>query len=219
LALALLIAAVVPAAAQEHDADHDATVSHSFENAERWAERFDSPERAEWQKPQQVAWLLGLGAGQSVADLGCGTGYFLRILSGLVEESGKVYAVDIEQEMLDHATARQDIPYDNVVAVLAEPSDPKLPDGELDLILTVNTWHHIDKRIKYLGRLASALKPYGRLVIIDWREGDLPHGPPAGHKLSRDAVVDELRKAGWTLTSESVALPYQYMLFFESPRR
>jgi SAM-dependent methyltransferase len=101
--------------------------------------------------------------------------------------------------------------------VLAEPDDPKLPDGELDLILTVNTWHHINKRIKYLKHLTGALKPGGRLVLIDWREGDLPQGPPKGHKISRDAVIRELDKAGWALTSESVALPYQYVLIFEAP--
>jgi SAM-dependent methyltransferase len=216
LSLVLIAFAVFPAAGQDQEGGHDATMKHRFENAERWAERFDAPERAAWQKPQQVGWLLGIEAGQTVADLGCGTGYFLRTLSAMVDETGRVYAVDIEQGMLDHAMARN-LPFDNVVPVLAEPDDPKLPAGELDLILTVNTWHHIDRRIRYLGKLAAALKPFGRLVIIDWHEGELPEGPPAGHKLSRDAVVRELNKAGWTLTSESVALPYQYLLIFESP--
>jgi SAM-dependent methyltransferase len=218
LALMLIAVAPFPAVGQDHKGGHDATVTHKFEDAERWAERFDSPERAAWQKPQQVAWVLGIEAGQTVADLGTGTGYFLWVLSALVDETGKVYAVDIEQEMLDYAVARE-MPYDNVVPLLAAPDDPKLPAGELDLIFTVNTWHHIDGRIQYLGKLATALKPFGRLVIIDWREGELPQGPPAGHKLSRDSVVKELNKAGWTLTSESVALPYQYLLIFEVPER
>lgn len=216
--LGLLVAALPAAAQSDHDHGHDATVTHSFDNAEEWAKRFDSPDRQEWQKPTAVLRMLGIEDGQALADLGCGTGYFTAPLSGLVGPAGKVYAVDIEQEMLDHVMSREDLPtYRNVVPVLAEPSDPLLPENELDLILTVNTWHHIDGRIKYLKKLQAALKPYGRLVIVDWREGELPMGPPAGHKLSRDKVIRELEKAGWKLTTEGTALPYQYVLIFQRP--
>jgi ubiquinone/menaquinone biosynthesis C-methylase UbiE len=221
IALFVLLIGVLalPAAGEDRKTDHDATVTHSFADVERWAERWESPERYEWQKPRTVLRILGIESGQHVADLGCGTGYFINQLSRAVGKTGRVYAVDLEQAMLDHVLAREDVSKQrNVVAVLAEPDDPKLPDGELDLILTVNTWHHIDRRIKYLERLARALKPGGRLVIIDWREGDLPHGPPPGSKLSRDAVVRELDKAGWMLMTESVALPYQYTLVFRVPR-
>jgi len=213
------IVAALPATAQSDDEHgHDATVHHSFENADEWAERFDAPERAEWQKPASILGMLAIEDGQTLADLGCGTGYFTVFLSALVGPAGKVYAVDIEQEMLDHVMSREDLPdLGNVIPVLAEPADPLLPEGAIDLILTVNTWHHIDGRIKYLKKLKSALKPYGRLVIVDWREGDLPMGPPAGHKLSRDQVIKELGKAGWSLTTEGTALPYQYVLIFRRP--
>jgi ubiquinone/menaquinone biosynthesis C-methylase UbiE len=218
--LLIAVIAALPAAGQEHDSDHGATARHSFTKAERWAERFDSPERDKWQKPAAVMRLLGLQDGEHVADLGCGTGYFTGTLSALVGVTGKVYAVDVEQEMLDYMLAREDLPdYDNIVPVLAEPDDPKLPEGELDLILTVNTWHHIAKRGKYLKRLARTLKPYGRLVLIDWRGTERPIGPPAEHSISREDAIAEFEKAGWTLTSESVALPYQYVLFFRPPAR
>ena len=110
-------------------------------------------------------------------------------------------------------------PSGNVVTVLAEPDDPKLPEGELDLVLTVNTWHHVPNRVKYLKRLARSMKPSGRLALIDWREGELPMGPPPDEKLGRDRILREFDKAGWKLTSESVALPYQDFFIFRPPKR
>jgi SAM-dependent methyltransferase len=84
----------------------------------------------------------------------------------------------------------------------------------VDLILTVNTWHHIDDRIAYLDTLRSDLAPGGRLVIVDFREGELPVGPPAGHKIPRDELVAELARGGFELAGELDDLEYQYVLAF-----
>ena len=180
-----------------------------------------SPEwsdRAEWQKPDVVMRVLGVKAGDPVADIGAGTGYFTRWLSAMVGARGTVLAVDIEQTMLDHIEDLEDIQYDNIRTVLADPDDPKLPEGELELVLIVNTWRHIDHRRRYLPRLARALRNSGRLAIIGWHEGELPVGPPTGSKLPRETVLAELDRAGWILDAESVALPYQYFLIFYPPR-
>lgn len=201
---------------EQHGA-HDATMSHDFKGVEQWVERFEDPARRDWQKPSVVLLTLGLEVGDRVADLGAGTGYFIPWLSSLVEQKGKVYAVDVEPEMLEYIAKRQDIAYDNVVTILADPDDPKLPPDELDAILIVDTWHHIDKRIEYLDHLARSLRRGGRVVVIDFRKGELPVGPPAGSKLGRDDVVKEFEKGGWRLVSESVALPYQYLLVFYPP--
>jgi ubiquinone/menaquinone biosynthesis C-methylase UbiE len=198
----------------EHGSGHDATVHHEFDNAAKWAEQFDSRDRLEWQKPVIVMRVLGLAPDDVVADIGAGTGYFTHILSHELGPTGKIYAVDVEPEMLAWIEQREDLGPAPVETVLAKPDDPMLPEGALDVILVVNTWHHIDDRLHYLERLRRTLRPDGRLVIIDWHEGDLPMGPPKGHKLSREAVVDELTEAGWRLGSESVALPYQYFLIF-----
>lgn len=221
LILALLLVAPLTAWASEQDGTgHDAADRRTFKDPAERAKTWDSKERNAWQHPEMVMRILGLRTGNVIADIGCGTGYFTRLLSSVAGPEGAVYAVDVEQAMLDHVRGRDDIVYpDNIVAVLADPDDPKLPDGKLDLIFTSNTWHHLDARLEYLGRLERALKPYGRLAIIDWHEGELPEGPPAGHKLDRDLVVRELQEGGWTLTSESVGLPYQYFLIFEAPRR
>jgi ubiquinone/menaquinone biosynthesis C-methylase UbiE len=188
-----------------------------WNDIEHWVQVFDDPQRNEWQKPLMVLGFLGIEPGDIVADLGAGTGYFTRPLSIQVGTEGKVYAVDIEKAMLNHLMQRTDIATDRVVPTLATPSNPKLPAGWIDLVLVVNTWHHIEKRSKYLERLKKSLSPEGRISIVDFREGELPVGPPPGEKLSRDQVVAEFEEAGWRFVAESVALPYQYMLIFLPP--
>jgi len=191
-----------------------------FSDARRWAERFDAPDRVRWQKTDHVLRMLALEEGQRVADIGAGTGYFTVLLAGEVGPTGKVYAVDIEPTMLEYIRQRPELAeLHNVETVLAPPDDPTLPDAGVDLILIVNTWHHIEKRGAYLEHLDHALAPDGRLVIIDWAKRDLPMGPPLAEKLSRDQVVDEMRDAGFALRSESVALPYQYFLIFVRAKR
>ena len=218
IAILLVLLPLSTVIAQEHDhGDHDATVHHSFDDVERWVRIFDSPERNEWQRPSKVVRIIGIYDDYRVADLGSGTGYFTRVLSRAVGDEGKVFAVDVESEMLEHIEQREDMGPAEVVTVLADPADPKLPERELDVILVVNTWHHIDGRVNYLKKLRRALDVEGRVVIIDWREGDLPMGPPAGSKLSRDAVVAEFEEAGWSLGTESVLLLYQYFLIFYPP--
>jgi ubiquinone/menaquinone biosynthesis C-methylase UbiE len=186
-----------------------------FADAEHWASIWETDERDEWQKPLTVLGFLGIEPGAHVADLGAGTGYLTGLLGIQVGVNGKVYAVDIEPSMLEYIEGREDFPLDRIETVLAAENDPRLPEGELDLIVTVNTWHHIKSRPKYLKKLAKALEPIGgRLAIIDFHAGELPVGPPAGHKLAREKVVAELEKARWDLVAESVALPYQYFLVF-----
>jgi ubiquinone/menaquinone biosynthesis C-methylase UbiE len=188
------------------------------EGLERRIALYEDESRREWQKPIEVLETLGIIEGSVVADIGAGTGYFTGLLSIQVGEGGRVYAVDIDQAMLDHIATRHDVAPDRVEYVLARPDDPRLPAGEIDLIVLVNTWHHIPKRPKYLQKLAAALSPAGRVAIIDFHAGELPVGPPPGDKVGRDTVVAEFEKAKWTLAAESVMLPYQYFLVFHPPK-
>ena len=217
LTAAVLGAGLTCAAQEAHGSGHDATVHHEFKDAARWAEMFDSPERHEWQLPGKVMRVVGVEEGESVADLGAGTGYFTQVLSVAVGSRGRVWAVDIEPEMLAHIEKRTDLGPAKVVTVLAAPDDPKLPAGEVDLVLVVDTWHHLDRRLDYLARLQKTLTERGRVAIIDWHAGELPVGPPPGAKLPREAVIAEFTKAGWRLETESVVLPYQYLLVFYPP--
>ena len=191
----------------------------SFSDAEHWAAIWDDAGRREWQKPIEVLGLLGVQDGEIVADLGAGTGYFTGLLSLQVGDSGRVYAVDIEPSLLAYIEERPDVMADRVTTVLVDSNDPGLPEGEIDLVLAVNTWHHIPKRSKYIKRLARTLSDSGRVAIIDYREGELPCGPPPEMRVPRAEVIAEFEKAGWSFVSESRMLPYQYFLTFYPPER
>jgi ubiquinone/menaquinone biosynthesis C-methylase UbiE len=191
-----------------------------WSDVEHWAEVFEAPERASWQRPETVVRVLGIQPGDQVGEIGAGTGYMTYWLAGAVQERGRVWAVDIEPRMLQYIATRTDMPaYAPVELVLGAPDDPKLPEGKLDLVVAVNTWHHIAQRRKYLARIERSLRLGGRVCVIDWSKRESPVGPPVGERLSREQVVSEFERSGWELLSESVALPYQYFLTFSPARR
>jgi ubiquinone/menaquinone biosynthesis C-methylase UbiE len=199
----------------DHDHDHDATIDHRFDDVQRWVERFDDPERDAWQQPARVVEWLGIEPGATVADIGAGTGYFSVHLARRVGPDGKVFAVDVEPNLVEHMKTRfAEAGLSWAEARLTEPDDPGLPEGTVGLVLICNTWHHIDDRVDYLGRLARALGPGGRVAIVDFRKEELPVGPPPEHKMSRDEVVAEFAEAGWELSAEHTDLPHQYLLVF-----
>ena len=128
---------------------------------------------------------------------------------------GTVYAADIEPTMAEYVRRRADEDDQrNLTPVLASYDNPRLPDGEVDLVFICNTWHHIENRVDYARRLAGDLAPGGRVAIVDFVEGELPVGPRPEHKLSADEVTAELAKAGFRLAAAPDFLPYQYLLIF-----
>jgi predicted methyltransferase len=185
---------------------------HSFGDAERWAQVFDDPKRDAWQKPHEVIQALALKPDAVVADLGAGTGYFAARLSRMVP-NGRVYAVDIEPQMVKHLTERaKREKLGNLVAIEGAADDARLPE-KADVILLVDVYHHIDQRDRYFSALRASLKPGGRLAIIDFRM-DSPAGPPKSARIGPERVVAELKAAGYSLTQEHTFLPRQYFLVF-----
>ncbi|MEE9292284.1 MAG: methyltransferase domain-containing protein, partial [Acidobacteriota bacterium] len=165
--------------------------------------------------PAEVAAALHLEPGMTVADLGAGTGYFVEHLSKPVSPGGMVLAIDTEPEMVKYIGARAAREgLDNVVPVLAQPDDPLLPRGRIDRVLIVDTYHHIDDRLTYFGRMRKSLTSGGRVAIVDFKKKPLPVGPPPEHKLTRGFVIEEMEKAGWVLDREETFLPHQYYLVF-----
>lgn len=214
IAAAVLLAVASGCGRHRHHGDH-ATSHRSFEDAAYWSKIFDDPGRDEWQKPQQVVDALALKPGARVAEIGAGTGYFLKYLSRAVGPSGAVLAVEVETTLVEHLrqrATREGLP--NVTATLAAKDDPQLAAGSVDLILIVDTYHHIDDRRAYFRRLQSALAPGGRIVIIDWHKKALPVGPPPDHKLPRKVVEQEMASAGYRRLEKLDLLPYQYVLIF-----
>jgi ubiquinone/menaquinone biosynthesis C-methylase UbiE len=203
------------AAAEQRDSD-DATAHHPFDDAQRWAKVFDDPGRDAWQKPAEVIAAMTIRPGMMVADIGAGTGYFTVYLSRAVGPEGTVLAIDPEPDMVKHLGQRAHKDgLGNVLPVLGMFEDPFLPRGRVDRVLIVDTYHHIDDRLDYFGRMRRDMAPGGRLVVVDFHKRPLPVGPSPEHKLERDTVVYEMQKAGWRLDGEIKSLPYQYVLIFD----
>lgn len=191
-------------------AEHHAAMHHRFDNAEQWAKVFDDPARDAWQQPERVIAALELSPAMVVADIGAGTGYFAMRLARAVPQ-GQVIATDIEPDMVKYMTERaRREGLGNVRAVVTPPADPQLAEASVDRILVVDVWHHIDDRAGYARALARALKPGGKLAIVDFTAA-ATHGPPAEHRLPPDEVLGELRRAGLTASLSPTALPEQYI--------
>lgn len=201
-AAATLLTAGIAAAQVPHQ-------HHPPASAKEYARVLEDPSRDEWQKPHEVITELNLQDNQTVADLGAGTGYFSRRFA---RHAGQVLAVDIDPKLLEIA-AKSGV--DNLKTVLATPDDPKLAANSVDLIFICDVLHHIENRAAYYPKLAAALKPGGKIVIVDFFKKPLPVGPPPEMKLDEAQVIDELDKAGFKKTRQVTALPYQYFLFFE----
>jgi predicted methyltransferase len=215
--LSLLLAAAVTAAPTPPPTPSDrATATHSFADVPYWTKVFDDPKRDDWQKPREMVAALGLQPGQTVADLGAGTGYLSRYLADAVGPSGSVLAVEVEPTLVTHLRERAEQGgIDNLIPVLGSVDSARLPARGVDLIVILDTYHHLDHRHAYLPTLRAFLVPGGRVAVVDWRAGQLPEGPPPEHKLPRQQVIDEMRAAGFTLATEHEFLPYHYFLIFE----
>ena len=181
---------------------------HHPPSSEEYAKVLDDPSRDEWQKPHDVVTALNLKPAETIADIGAGTGYFARRFAN---HAGKVYAVDIDEKLL--AIAGKDAP-SNLETVVAASDDPRLPPHSVDTIFFCDVLHHIANRPAYYTKIAEALKPGGRVVVIDFYEKPLPVGPPPSMKLSDKAVIREFQNAGFKLDKRLNTLPYQYFLFF-----
>ena len=204
----LLLVLATPALAQ---APH--SHQHSFGDADKWAKVFDDPERDAWQKPHEVIEALALKPDAAVADLGAGTGYFAMRLAHMVSK-GRVYGVDLEPDMVKYLAERaKKEGLKNLSAVQGTPSDAKLP-AKVDLVLLVDVYHHIGKREAYFGKLAAALKPGGRVAVIDFNASSKV-GPPVRERMTAAQVQAEMGKAGYRLAAHHDFLPNQYFLVFE----
>jgi SAM-dependent methyltransferase len=189
------------------------THQHSFGDAQKWAQVFDDPKRDAWQKPHEVIQALKLRPDAVIADIGSGTGYFATRFARMVPQ-GRVYGVDTEPDMVKYLADRAKREgLKNLAAVTGKPGDPRLPE-KADLIVFVDVYHHVEDRERYFRQLQNALKPGGRLAIIDFRM-DSREGPPKAARIAPEQVKNELKRAGYGLAQEHGFLPNQYFLVFQ----
>ena len=175
----------------------------------------DAPDRDLWQRPDQIMDAMAIADGSRVADIGAGSGWFTIRLARRVGPQGMVYAEDVQQEMINAISRRVSREgLTNVRPVLGLKNDPRLPSRALDAALMVDAYHEVEDRVTMLANLAKALKPQGRLGIIDFRLDGTGPGPAPDERVSPDVVVKDAEKAGLKLIRQEPFLQYQYFLIF-----
>lgn len=188
----------------------------SFESA-AWLEREG---RAELEKPEVVLQAMELREGMKVAEIGAGTGFFSRRLAKAVGPKGKVYAEDIQPEMLDllkQYAAKEGIK--NIVPVLGTEADPKLPLGKIDRVLLVDVYHEFQKPEPMLAALRKVLAPGGTITLVEYRlEGDTASHINIKHRMSVEQVLAEWNAAGYELANQIETLPSQHVFIFSTRR-
>lgn len=200
--------------AHDHGHGHASANEHMHQSSfDDLVSRFEDPERAVWQQPEKVFALMGDIQGKTLMEIGAGTGYF----SFMAREKGaRVIAADIDERFLDFIQAKRDSlgiePGQMEIRKIPETS-PGMRPNEVDLVYMVNVYHHIEGRPEYFARLLQNLKNGGKLMIVDFKKEDTPHGPPTEMRLSPDEVKKELSQAGFNNVEEhSDILPEQYIL-------
>lgn len=183
------------------------------------ADWLDRPERAAEEEPDKAIAALAIAPGATVADVGAGSGYMTVKLAAAVGTTGRVYATDVQPEMIEKLTARlKTSRIENVTPVLSAMDDPRLPEGALDLILMVDVYHELAAPQQMLQRMRRALKPSGRLVLLEYRKEDPSIPIRDEHKMSVADAKAEVEAEGYRLASVIETLPRQHILIFTIAR-
>jgi predicted methyltransferase len=176
-----------------------------------WLER---DEREEEERPDLVIKAMELQPGDVVADVGAGSGYFTRRLARAIGPDGRVYANEVQPEMLEILRgnmSREKLT--NVVPVLGTTSDPKLPPASMDWVLLVDVYHELQEPEAMLAAIRNALKPDGRVALVEYREDAKQIREE--HRMSKAQVLHEWEPAGFRLVKVVEALPVQRLFIFE----
>jgi ubiquinone/menaquinone biosynthesis C-methylase UbiE len=177
-----------------------------------WLERH---EREEEENPDAAISALKIAEGASIADIGAGSGYMTMKLSARVGPTGKVYANDIQPQMLQMLAGRlASRKITNVVLVQGTLDDPKLPDASIDLAIMVDVYHELSQPQAMLRHLRASLKPGGRLVLLEYRKEDPTIPIKLEHKMTVKEAKMEVEAEGFTLATVDEVLPRQHILIF-----
>jgi ubiquinone/menaquinone biosynthesis C-methylase UbiE len=216
--LAGLVAALAVAGGLSAQVAKDANSGYKTEQQRKSvAQGLANPERDDTQKPGKLVREAGVKPGMTVADIGTGIGYMLPVLSHAVGAEGKVIAEDIFDDFLEGAKQRvESAKLSNVTFVKGTDTDPHLPAGQVDVALALDVYHHFDYPDKMLAAISKALKPDGRLVVVEYykRPEAMPNGRAMTHiRLDMPDVIKEVEANRFHLVAEKETIPnVQYML-------
>jgi len=158
---------------------------------------------------------LHVQPGQVICDMGCGNGFYTLKLARLTGKTGKVYAVDIQQEMLDMLQRRaKAAELDNILLRLGTETDPRLPENSIDLVLMVDVYHEFSQPDAMLKAIRKSLKPTGRIALVEFRAEDKKVPIKPEHKMSKRQILKEFPSNGLKLTTQFDELPWQHLMFF-----
>ena len=215
LILVALLLGSVPGTAQDQVPRSMEEVHRLHQDPQAYIAMLENPARDAYQKPHEVLMALNLKEGETVADIGAGSGYFAFRLAHHVGDQGRVYAADINPDMILHMNRRiRDLGVKNMITVLSDPDDPLLGKASVDLAFICEVWHHIENQPRYLAQIRQILKPGGRIAMIDFQKKELPVGPPVEMKIAREDLLRQMESNGFRLEKEHTFLPYQYFLVF-----
>jgi len=185
---------------------------HAFADPEKLAARWNDPSRDDWQHPEEIVAALTLEAGQTVADIGAGTGYMVAHLSKAVGKNGTVIAIDAESAMIEYLTKRlNELGPAKIVTQKVSFHDPELKAESVDSVLILDTWHHMNERKSYTKKVYAGLKQGGRFVIVDY-QCDAEIGPPKAMRLDPSDVVSQLESAGFEAEILTESMPRHYIV-------
>ena len=175
----------------------------------------DRAEREAEEQPTRALQIMQIIPGMTVADIGAGSGYFTERLARLVGPTGRVFATDIQQGMIDLLKRRLSAErIQNVTVILGEPSNPRLPAGTIDLALMVDVYHELGAPQTVLGHIRTALKPGGRLVLVEYKGEDPTIPILPSHKMTVAQAKIEVEAEGFVMTTANSSLPRQHVLIF-----
>ena len=178
--------------------------------------QLEGPDREAWQRPDQIMDALQIGENSVVADLGAGGGWFTVRLARQVGPNGRVYAEDVQQQMIQaiqRRVTRENV-RDRVITQLGTADDPKLPAAKMDVVLIVDTYHEIERPVALLKNVATSLKPTGVVAIVNFKKEGGGPGPDMDDRVDPERVIADAAAAGLELRRRDDFLRYQYMLTF-----
>lgn len=161
-----------------------------------------------------------LKPGDTACDLGCGNGFYTIPMARMVGEKGKIFAVDIQPEMIDllkEEVAGAKLPMENVVSIVNNAIDAKLPPESCDLILLVDVYHEFSHPQQMLASIRSALKKTGRVALVEFRAEDPKVPIKPQHKMSKAQIKKEWEANGFSIAEQFDELPWQHLIYLEKP--